>query len=249
MSQGSHQDERDDGRRVEKWNPTMPCASAEVPNHYDQQVHQAVKAWLDDHAKKLAQAERERDEARNALRQVVEGPMAQAMAELREIRSYMHVSVRSDAMTVHFTQPHVDRIDALLAGQPVTMADVSAATKSVLDAIDRAGLVAPPLSDDDRAKLAAATHTVSVLHPVVSMTRVCEAAQEVADAERRYLQNPMGDAPRILGGAFARLHAALADLAKARGMTTARCTTSAPGLVGIIEDAFRQLDKAKKGAG
>lgn len=38
---------------------------------------------------------------------------------LKEIRSYMHVSCSFDCMTVHFTQPHVDRIDAALAGGEV----------------------------------------------------------------------------------------------------------------------------------
>lgn len=33
---------------------------------------------------------------------------------LKEIKSLMHVSVRTDAATVHFIQSHVDRIDAAL---------------------------------------------------------------------------------------------------------------------------------------
>lgn len=44
------------------------------------------------------------------------GRVVELEALLKEIRRYMHVSCGFEGMTVHFTQPHIDRINAALAG-------------------------------------------------------------------------------------------------------------------------------------
>lgn len=149
MTQGSHQDERDDGHRsviIEEAAATMPCGSADIPHHYDNQLHQAVKAWLENHARKLAQAERERDEARAevvsaeaalvAADKVVkdsERVRHEARALLREaLGAVIWVSIQTGDRAL------ADRINALLAGQPApgTLVD---AIQDAFDQLEKKG--------------------------------------------------------------------------------------------------------------
>lgn len=53
-----------------------------------------------------------------------------------------------------------------------------------------------------------------------AMARVCEAAQNVSEAERRYLRAPSDMSASALGGSVAKMRIALADLERARKGTT-----------------------------